>query len=115
MSAEWPRQCMSTHRTPVSATTRAMSGSARPPETSFTTLAPAAIAAAATAARVVSIETARPRSDKRRHHVDDTRAISVAGSTRSAPGRVDSPPTSMRSAPSAPICSPCATASSKSR
>ena len=32
--------------------------------------------------------------------------------TRSAPGRVDSPPTSRMSAPSATICSPCFTASS---
>ena len=48
MSLECPRQCIRIHGTPASATTRAMSGSARPPETSLTSAAPASSAAAAT-------------------------------------------------------------------
>ena len=52
MTRECPRQCISTHGQPASATTAAMPGSARPPETSLTIMAPAASAAAATAAGV---------------------------------------------------------------
>src|SRR5690606_12268651 len=41
-----------------------------------------------------------------------TRALSVSASTSAAPGRVDSPPTSRMSAPSAASASPWATAAS---
>ena len=100
ISREWPRQCISTHGQPASATTLAMCGSARPPETSLTSAAPASSAAAATAARVVSMLIGTPAAASSRM-TGTTRAISVSASTRPAPGRVDSPPTSMRSAPSA--------------
>jgi hypothetical protein len=60
--------------------------------------APAAVAAAITAAWRVSIETgfSAPASARM---TGSTRRISSAGSTGVAPGRVDSPPISMRSAP----------------
>ena len=57
-----------------------MPGSAKPPDTSLTTAAPASMAAAATAARVVSMLTATP-SATRSAITGSTRAISV--------GRVD--------------------------
>jgi hypothetical protein len=44
-----------------------------------------------------------------------TRAVSTRGSTRTAPGRVDSPPTSTIDAPSATNAKPCSTARSASR
>ncbi len=93
-----PRQCMSTQGAPVAAATFAMSGSARPPDTSLMMCAPASIAAAATAARVVSTDSTSP-SAASVLTTGSTRANSVSASTRSEPGRVDSPPTSMTSAP----------------
>jgi hypothetical protein len=113
MSRLCPRQCISTHGSFAAATTLAMSGSARPPLTSFTTTAPASIAAAATLARVVSTLTGTPAAASSRI-AGSTRAASCAASTRSAPGRVDSPPTSTRSAPAARMASPCATAAARS-
>ena len=103
MSALWPRQCIRIHGTPAAATTAAISGSARPPETSLTIRAPAASAAAATSARVVSTLQMTPA---RASSVitGTTRPASVAADTRCAPGLVDSPPTSMMSAPSAASC-----------
>ena len=91
-----------------------MSGSARPPLTSLTSVAPASTAW---------------RGDLRAHRVDghhDVRrrraprrpggrgAAPPATLGRSAPGRVDSPPTSTRSAPSAASARPCATAAAGS-
>ena len=104
---------MITQGTPASATVRAMCGSARPPETSLIMLAPASTAAAATAARVVSTVTRTPAATRSRI-TGTTRAVSVAASTRSAPGRVDSPPTSTRSAPRWCRSMPWATAWSRS-
>lgn len=72
---------MSTHGQPASRTTRAMSGSARPPETSLTTVAPAARAASATRARVVSMLIGTPAAVNSRI-TGTTRAASVSGSTR---------------------------------
>ena len=109
-----PRQCISTHGSPVSAATCAIPGSASPPETSLITAAPAPAVAAATLARVVSTLTGTPASTSSRT-TGRTRSISVAASTRSEPGRVDSPPTSMMSAPIRCISTPCATAAARSR
>ena len=87
----------------------AMPGSARPPDTSLTSTEPASSAAAATSERVVSMLVGTPAAVNA-SITGTTRAISVRTSTRSAPGRVDSPPTSIRSAPSAIIARPCSTA-----
>ena len=57
MSRLWPRQCIATNGTDRSATRAGISGSARPPLTSLTREAPASSAAAATSARIVSIDT----------------------------------------------------------
>ena len=84
---------MRTQPTPVSATTRAICGSASPPDTSLTSSAPASIAAVATSARVVSTLTRTPAA-VRSEITGTMRAVSVAASMRPAPGRVDSPPTS---------------------
>src|SRR5947207_5781658 len=113
MSREWPRQCMRTQGQPASATSFAIAGSPRPPETSLTMVAPTANASAATLARVVSMLTGSPAAASSRT-TGRTRAISVGASIRSAPGRVDSPPTSTMSAPSARMATPCATAASRS-
>jgi hypothetical protein len=67
--------------------------SASPPLTSLTSVAPAAIAASATSARVVSTLVRTPAADSSRI-TGRTRRHSSSLSTRSAPGRVDSPPTS---------------------
>src|SRR5215471_11980027 len=100
-----PRQCMTTYGTPAWATRRGISGSARPPLTSLTRLAPASSAAAATSARMVSTLTgtfslASPVI------TGMTRRSSSSAGIRWAPGRVDSPPTSTMSAPCAASCRP---------
>ena len=68
-------------------------------------VAPAATAARATSARIVSIETTTPCSAKAL-----TTGIVLSSScsceVRCAPGRVDSPPISIMSAPSATISRP---------
>jgi hypothetical protein len=80
-----------------------MSASRRNPETSFTIDAPAANASAATLAFTVSIEIGIPgKSAATERMAGITRRRSSPGSTGTAPcGRVDSPPMSMTSAPSA--------------
>jgi hypothetical protein len=93
MSRLPPREWVSTHGSPAPATTAAMSGSARPPLTSFTSTAPASIAASATRALVVSTLTATPAAVSPAT-TGSTLRSSVAASTRAAPGLVDSPPTS---------------------
>ncbi|CAB4921995.1 unannotated protein [freshwater metagenome] len=82
-----------------SAATDIISGSAKPALTSLIICAPAAIAALAVLARIVSmlIGTPNPASSL---ITGITRAISSASLTRSAPGRVDSPPISIMSTPS---------------
>ena len=82
--------------------TFAISESARPPLTSLTYVAPALIAAEAVLARIVSMLAGTPIS-RSSVMMGITRLISSSGVTRSAPGRVDSPPTSMMSTPSATI------------
>ncbi len=61
-------------------------------------VAPAAVAAAITAAWRVSMDTVMPLAAKA-ETTGSTRAISSLGLTVSEPGRVDSPPTSMMTAP----------------
>jgi hypothetical protein len=102
---------MRIHGQPASATTAAIPGSARPPDTSLTITAPAPRAAAATSARVVSMLSGTPAAASALI-TGSTRAVSVGPSTRSAPGRVDSPPMSMMSAPVRRSAMPCATAAS---
>ncbi|AMD55941.1 hypothetical protein ATO49_25600 [Mycolicibacterium fortuitum subsp. fortuitum DSM 46621 = ATCC 6841 = JCM 6387] len=90
-----------------------MFGSARPPETSLTICAPFSSATFATSACMVSMLTVIPWAASA-SITGATRAASTEGSTRTAPGRVDSPPTSMIAAPAAARASPCSTARSRS-
>ena len=87
----------------------------RSPSTSFTTSAPASIAFAATSAWRVSTERGTEVTAARRVRTGAILAHSASGETAEAPGRVDSPPTSIRSAPSRTSCSAWATAASGSR
>jgi hypothetical protein len=82
-----------------------IASSARPPDTSLIPAAPAATAARATSARMVSTVTAAPA---RLSSVitGSTRDSSTSKSGRTAPGRVDSPPTSSTSAPCSSNASP---------
>src|SRR5437016_8377573 len=105
-----PSMCMSTTPAPDAATTPAIRGSARMAETSLTMTAPAWRAASATPAFIVSTETGTPAFPASASMTGTTRASSSASATGSAPGRVDSPPTSIRSTPSATISIPRATA-----
>ena len=98
---------------PPSATAGSIAGSARPPETSLIQDAPPAMDASATVARVVSTETATPASASART-TGTTRSSSTRSGTRAEPGRVDSPPTSRMSAPSATMSKACAIAASAS-
>ncbi|GAA3052008.1 hypothetical protein GCM10020000_36690 [Streptomyces olivoverticillatus] len=109
MSALKPRQCITTNGTPAVATTPTIAGSASPPLTSLTSTAPASTAASATAARMVSTDTTAPSAASSRT-TGTTRRSSSFSSTRDAPGRVDSPPTSTMSAPAATRSSPRFTA-----
>src|SRR3989442_453459 len=96
-----PRMCMRITPTPASATTGVSSGSKARPATSFTTAAPAAMAARATGALRVSTEIGPSRRRASCSITGTTRAISSSTVTGVAPGRVDSPPTSSSSQPSA--------------
>ena len=94
------------------ATTSNIAGSS-PAETSFTMAAPASSAARATSGLRVSTDTGTSGSSSAMRRITGTtRCISSSAGTTSEPGRVDSPPTSSRSAPSATICVACFTASS---
>src|SRR5438093_1528250 len=97
-----------------SRTTPNISGS-RPAETSFTIVAPASMAAAATSCLRVSIESGASTSPARRLMTGSTRSISSSAVTGCDPGRVDSPPTSRRSAPSPTMRMPALTAASGSK
>src|SRR4051812_14175968 len=109
-----PSMCIRQQPARAPATSPASSGSKRKAETSLTIVAPASSAARATATFVVSIETRGPAPDSCSTTGNTRRSSSSAG-TGSAPGRVDSPPTSRMSAPSAASWRPCATAASGSR
>ena len=107
-----PRMCMRTMPAPRPATTASMRAS-RAAVTSLTRDAPAASAAAATSGLEVSTETIT--AGRRRASAattGTTRSISSATGTVAAPGRVDSPPTSMTSAPASDMARACATAAS---
>ena len=107
--------CMRHTGTPAPATTSAMRGSPRIADTSFTNDAPAAMAASATTAFVVSIEIGTSVASRRPRITARTRASSTSADTGSDPGRVDSPPTSSTSAPSATSVTPRAIAVPGSR
>src|SRR4051812_12958200 len=92
---------MSTTLHPASAQTRGISGSSDIPETSFTIDAPSDNAAFATSDLTVSIEIAVSLQRERMARIaGSTRLSSSRADTGCAPGRGDSPPTSMTSAPS---------------
>ena len=93
-----PRRWVRTYGTLVFATSSAMPGSMLRPEMSLMTAAPAFSAASAVETWVVSMLTSAP-AFTRAAMTGTTRRCSSAGLTSSAPGRVDSPPTSMMSAP----------------
>src|SRR3954451_12496379 len=107
--------CIRQQVAPELATRPASSGSKRNADTSFTMRAPAWSAASATTSLVVSMETRATPPTARRSTTGTTRWSSSSAGTGSAPGRVDSPPTSSISAPSAASSSPCLTAASASR
>src|SRR4051812_10655367 len=110
-----PSMCISTSPASSSRTTSNMSGSSRPALTSLTIDAPASSAAPATEDFRVSIEIGTSTSAARRLMTGTTRSISSFTGTRSEPGRVDSPPTSSRSAPCVASSTPRRTAASGSR
>ena len=104
------RLCMTTTAAPLSATTPAIAGSFCNPQTSLTIETPAAMARRAISALYVSIETGAetaatsgPISGARRRH-------SSSSGTGVWPGRVDSAPTSITSAPSSTSLRACACA-----
>ena len=99
--------CITTTPQPVAAQTAGISGSARRPLTSLTMSAPAASAASATLAFDVSMEIHPSHSPRSAAITGTVRAISSSAETGCAPGRVDSPPTSMSAAPSAIIWRAC--------
>ena len=96
-----PRMCMTVSPAPCAAHTRASSGPAASPVTSFTMCAPSASAASATSGLEVSTDTGHGGSSRSRSSTGRRRARSSAAGTAGDPGRVDSAPTSRRSAPSA--------------
>jgi len=109
-----PSMCMTTTPQPLSAHTSANSGSCRNPLTSFTMSAPAHNAARATAAFDVSMDMSPSHSPRNAATTGCVRAISCSTATGSAPGRVDSPPMSISSAPSAMRWRACASAAANS-
>ena len=108
--------CIRQHSAPAAATTPAIPGSPRSAVTSFTSVAPASRARAATALLDESIEIwARAPRSISPSITGITRRSSSDSDTDAAPGRVDSPPTSRIAAPSASSSSPCAIAVSAAR
>ena len=100
MSFGVPRECISTSPAPTEAQTSPSDRSRRSAETSFTMCAPASSAAFATAPLTVSTDRiARGWRWRMPAITGSTRLSSSFVETGTAPGRVDSPPTSMRSAP----------------
>jgi hypothetical protein len=102
--------CMMIRAAFFSAASVIISGSARPPVTSLMIDAPASSAPSATAALVVSIEINAETFSRNFAITGTTRASSSFAETGMAPGRVDSPPTSIIPAPSAIIREPCSIA-----
>ena len=91
--------CIATSAAPRAATTAAMRSSPRSPLMSFTISAPASIAASATSACCVSIDTGRSVALRMAATAGSARPASSSIVTGTASGRVDSAPTSMMSAP----------------
>ena len=106
-------QCMMMQPQEVSAATSTISGFVKP-ETSFTMAAPRRTHMRATSAWRVSMDTTAPASTRART-TGTTRSASTFGETGVCPGRVDSPPTSMMSAPWSSISRPRAMATLWSR
>src|SRR5487761_1715309 len=102
--------CMAARAQWCRAARLAMAGERVSPQTSFRMVAPAETAASATSSLYVSIETGTLDSRDRRCTTLSVRAISSFVLIGTCPGRVDSPPTSRKSAPSRTIRMPCATA-----
>jgi len=113
MVAGVPCMCMTMSPAWVLATASIAPG-ARNAFTSFTTEQPASIAARITAGFIVSMETATP-SFASASITGITRRSSSSSATGSEPGRVDSPPTSTKSAPSSRSSRPWAMARAASR
>src|SRR6201747_968663 len=105
--------CISTTVAPRSAQSAAISPSPRSAVTSLTMAAPASRAASATVALEVSTEISVP-PPANPVMTGTTRRNSSASETSSAPGRVDSPPTSKIAAPARASSSPWPTAASGS-
>mmetsp|Transcript_17375 Transcript_17375/g.58457 ORF Transcript_17375/g.58457 Transcript_17375/m.58457 type:complete len:264 (-) Transcript_17375:334-1125(-) len=106
-----PRMCISTAGKPSRATVGSISRSIAPPLTSLTTRAPSAASSAATAAQLVSTEIgARSGEARRACTTGAARRSSSSGETATAPGRVDTAPTSIMSAPAASSSRACAVA-----
>jgi hypothetical protein len=107
-----PLVCIKITGTWASATTRRIWGSKFIPEMSLTTRAPAKIAWRATSALVVSIEIPSIPAWAKIRITGNTRESSSSTGTGSDPGRVDSPPMSIRSAPAANMRKAASAASS---
>src|SRR3954465_3171010 len=105
--------CIRHTSAPAWATTVAIPASPLRAVTSLTNGAPRSSARLATAAFEVSMETGTAAPDSRSSSGTTLRSSS-SSATGAAPGRVDSPPTSTRWAPSAAMRSNCATAASTS-
>src|SRR5688572_3107163 len=103
--------CIRQTPTPLPATASIAPGAVRA-ATSFTIVAPAAMARRMTPGLRVSIETGIASVAARRSTTGRTRRSSSSSPTGALPGRVDSPPTSMIAAPSAAMRSAHATAES---
>ena len=115
MSLERPRLCIRITAAPDAATTSARAGSYLRALTSFTRLAPRSSAARATSALYVSIDIGMVTRPASRSSTGSMRRRSSSADTSAAPGRVDSPPTSIRSAPASCIASAASTARAGSR
>ncbi len=96
-----PCMCMSTSPQPASATRGNIPGSAMPADMSLTASAPAARAARAVPALIVSTVSATSSSARIAATAGSRRRISSSAPTGSAPGRLDSAPRSRTSAPAA--------------
>ena len=110
-----PSMCISTTGVPNSAATAPKSGSKRNAEISLIIDAPALIARLATSAFMVSMDMGMEISAASCSMTGMTRSVSTSTGTGSENGRVDSPPISSMSAPSAASLRPWVTADSGSR
>ena len=110
MVAGVPRMCIRMRGQRRSAATRAIRRSNRRPLTSLIASAPAQRAASATSALVVSIEIQAFDFFRRPRTTGRTRRSSSSTGTGREPGRVDSPPISIQSAPCRSSSSPRETA-----